>query len=289
MAQIASSSPNQPNNVTDVSGLIDIQKDYLAGITVKSDDPELSDKITTLQGELDKLYTNFKNANISSKDVLDKQQEVYDIIDTEKERLLLKKQGIDNALVGKKRAINLNESYRLRQTQYTRMKVTVVITLVVCIVLAFLGKRFPVIPSIIITLLILISLLVGVLYCLFIYSVISSRSKLNYNELNLPGLNVPSDDDLAANRNAAGKAGDLLGSINIPGCIGSSCCNDDTVWSQTKSKCVALTPSEVPSDLQEGTLPETPDKKEAFAPFKAMKNTSLLVNSPNEYESYGRV
>lgn len=268
---------------TDLTGLFKIQKDYLLRLVQDSNDGnevgDLNKKLTTIQDQLDKLYTDFKEKNISSTAVLDKQRETSLIINDEKARLEEKKQGIDNALIGKQRAVALNDSYRLKLTQITRIKITIVITLAICILLILLGRRYPAFPSIIITLLILIAVAVGTIYSLFLYSEISSRSKINYNELDLGGPKILSPEEEAAAQVSAGKAGNLLGTINPQGCVGSDCCSKDTVWDKIKSKCVL--PSTV--DVSQ-SLPGTGGKQ----PFTTMNSTGY-VNSPTEYDKYGRV
>ena len=253
---------------TDLTGLFNIQKDYLAGIAQNSSDPDLNSKVTSLQANLDKLYTDFNQANPSSSAVLAKQQEMSAIVNEEKNRLEQKKQSIDNALVGKKRAIDLNEAYRMRQSQMLKIKVVFVIVLAICIMTTLLGRRFPIVPSIFISLINLIVMLIGGIYCLFIYSSLASRSPMNYNELELTGPQVASDSEVAA-----GKAGNLLGTINLLGCVGSDCCFDGTKWDGEKSKCVI------------GTPPSTPPVNA----FTTMGQSGPFANSPSEYDSYGKV
>ena len=259
---------------TDLTGLFNIQKDYLAGLAQNSSDPDLNSKVTSLQSNLDTLYKDFNQSNKSSSAVLARQQEVSSIIDEEKSRLEQKKQSIDNALVGKKRAIELNETYRMRQSQYLKIKVVFVVVLAICIVTTLLSRRFPVVPSIFVTLINLIVILVGGIYCLFLYSSISSRSLMNYNELDLAGPESPSEAEIAARQAAAGKAGDLLGTINPVGCVGSACCSAGTKWDNEKSKCVPAP-----------TTPAAP----TVAGFTTMGQSGPFAHSPSEYESYGKV
>ena len=114
----------------------------------------------------------------------------------------------------------------------------------------------------------------GGIYCLFIYSSISSRSLMNYNELDLAGPSVPtSSADIAANQVAAGKAGNLLGTINFLGCVGSVCCSTGTKWDSEKSKCVPA-PAAAPPTV---------------GGFTTMEQSGPIANSPSEYESYGKV
>jgi len=261
---------------TDLTGLFNIQKDYLAGIAQSAGtDNELTGKVTSLQSNLDALYKDFDQSNKSSSSVLSKQKEVSAIIDEEKQRLEQKKQSIDNALVGKKRAIDLNEAYRMRQSQYLKIKVVFVIVLAICIMTSLLGRRYPIVPSIFITLINLIVILMGGIYCLFIYSSITSRSQMNYNELDLAGPVLPSEAEIAARQAAAGKAGDLLGTINAAGCKGSECCFEGTKWDTTKLKCV--------------TAPTTAPAAPTVGGFTTMGQSVPFANSPSEYDSYGKV
>jgi hypothetical protein len=231
---------------TDLTGLFTVQKNYLSGIDSSNND--FSGNIVPLQNNLDKLYTSFQTANVSSSDVLAKQQEVAEMLNNEQDRLLQKQQNIDNALIGKHRAIALNDAYRLRQEQYTRIKIVIVIVLAICIFISLLARRFQIIPSMVVILLNIIIVLVGGIYCLFIYSSMTSRSKMNFNELDITGPPVLTTADIKANQAAAAKTGDLLGSINISGCIGSDCCSDKTKWDASIFKCVPI-PAETTSSL----------------------------------------
>ena len=86
----------------DLSGAIHAQSNYLTTISTQTNDPDLKSKITNVQSSLDQLNTDFTQANASSSAVLDHQQKMVDIVDTEKSRLLQKKQTIDNALDGRR-------------------------------------------------------------------------------------------------------------------------------------------------------------------------------------------
>jgi hypothetical protein len=271
---------------TDLRGLFNIQKDYLAGLALNSTDPDLNNKVTLLQTNLDKLNTDFQQSNVSSSAVLARQQEVSSIINEEKSRLEEKKQSIDNALVGKKRAIELNDSYRMVQSQYIRIKIVIVLVLVICIVLTLLNRQFPIVPSIIVTLINMIVVIIGSIYCLFIYAAISSRSPMNYNELDLAGPAAPTASEIAASQVAAGKAGNLLGTVNLLGCAGAACCFTGTKWDNEKSKCVPDTVTTPPvSPVTPNILPGTPP----VSGFATMEPSGPIAHAPSEYDSYGRV
>ena len=66
---------------------------------------------------------------------------MINIIDDEKQRLNEKKQNVDNALSGQQRLITMNNSYRLRYTEYTKMIVIITIFFF-SIALVSLAKKY---------------------------------------------------------------------------------------------------------------------------------------------------
>lgn len=251
-------------NATDLSGLFTIMHDAIIRLRSDSSDPELSNKVNNLQTQLRNLHRRFRSANISSSEALERQKKTSQIIAVEKERLKLKKQAIDNALTGKQRVISLNESYRLRQEDVTKIKIAFVLTLAASIFLVLLGRYYTEIPSVLITLFILITLSIGIIYIINTYLAMSARSKLNYNELDLGGPKVLTKEEEEAARAAEGKKGNLLKTINIAGCVGQDCCGEKTIWDPASFKCI---------------MPTT---------FTTMNNNAL-VYSPNEYDKYSKV
>jgi len=237
---------------TELSGLFTILQDAVIRLQANPTDSELTNKVKNLQTQLTNLHDKFKNTKKTS-----------EIIAIEKKRLELKKQAIDNALTGKQRAIALNESYRLRQNDVTKIKIAFVLTLAASIFLVLLGRYYTSIPSVLITLFILITLSIGIIYTINIYLAMSARSKLNYNELDLGGPKVLTKEEEEAARAAEGKKGNLLGTL-IPGCVGQDCCGETTVWDPTTFKCI---------------MPTT---------FTTMSNNTL-VYSPNEYDKYSKI
>jgi hypothetical protein len=253
---------------TDLSGLFHIQQNYLAGLSIN--DASFNTKITNLQSNLSTLNGAYGGAIQSSSAVLAKQSEMSNLVDIEKQRLELKKQNIDNALVVKNRSVQLNDTYRMRQAQYLRIKVAFVSVLAIVIGITLLNRRYPIVPQTVISLIIIIVIFVGILYSIFVYSSIVSRSLMNYNELDLAGPSAPTAADVIANQVAAGKAGDLLGTINVLGCSGAECCDTGTIWNNVLSKCV---PDATTSPSVNGFT--TMGLPHAF--------------SPSEYDSYGKV
>ena len=88
----------------------------------------------------------------------------------------------------------------------------------------------------------------------------------------MAGPAAPTASEISANEVAAGKAGNLLGSINLFGCVGSACCSAGTKWDNEKSKCVPA-PAAAPT----------------VGGFTTMEQSGPIANSPSEYDSYGKV
>lgn len=277
---------SQPTNFIDLSGVFQAQKNYLTGLSVNSNDATLNSKVQTLQSQLDQINTNFTNSNASSSQVLDHQQKMIDIVDTEKTRLLQKKQNVDTALESRKRAALLNESYRQRYYQYIRMIIVVILTLVIYVVLVFLSRTFSFIPSFIFDILYIITFAVGFFVCYFIYLEINSRDKMYFDQIDLDGPSILSPDQISKQKVAAGKSGNLLGSINLNGCIGNDCCSTGTVWDVSGGVCVVE--SDIRKAVSSAEAAAAAAIKSGFTTISAINNLSRSVkpNSPNEFKDY---
>lgn len=280
------------NNTTDLNGLVALQKEYLKVLEDKHTDPELSNKITRLQSELESAHTSFETANVSSNNVLTHQEDVTDIVKTEKDRLLLKKQSIDNALVAKKRAIELNDSYQKKQAEYNKIKFAWVIALAISVILVILKKNFVFLPSFIFDLFTIIVLFGVSIYTISILIEVSRREKINFNKLDLPDPAARTAAELQAAAKAAGRkeGGDLLGGMNLYGCVGSYCCSPGTKWDNGITKCVH------DDEYDPNKIQEEPAKDS----FNTMINTqhinkrrininNVKENYANEYVNYSKV
>lgn len=280
------------SNITDLNGLVALQKEYLKVLENKPNDPELTTKIAQLQTELESAYTSLETANVSSNDVLTHQEDVADIVDTEKDRLLIKKQSIDNALVGKKRAIELNDSYQKKQAEYNKIKFAWVIALAISVILVISKKTFVFLPSFIFDLFTILVLFGASIYTISILIEVSRREKINFNKLDLPDPRARTAAELQAAAKASGKkeGGDLLGGMNLYGCVGSYCCSPGTKWDNDITKCVHDDEYD-PNKIQDEATAET---------FNTMINTqhinkrrininNVKENCANEYDNYSKV
>jgi hypothetical protein len=287
MGALLSSLPAPPEPapapISDLSGLFQIQKNYLTGIGTT--DPSLTINVQNLQSQLDKLHTNFVDANITNENIFDHQNDMSKIVDTEKDRLLMKKQNIDRALESKRRAAELNESHRLRSIQYTKMVIVIIFTLLLFVITVLIGRYFTIIPSFIISLLSIVIIVTGIIICYIIYTDIKSRDKMNFNELDLNGTKILTPTEIANQRVEQGKAGNLLDSINFNSCIANDCCSTGTVFDASNSVCVAQ--NNVSGTTQSLATPiNVPPGSSAFTTLSTIMNTGVKPNSPNESDSY---
>lgn len=277
---------------TDLKGIVALQKNYLDILSDKTSDPTLTDKVDKLQDQLSKAHKEFTKADASSSQVLTDQEKVKSIVDTEKERLLLKKQSIDNAVSGKKREIELNDSYQKKQAEYNKVKIAWVFALAIYVLVTVLTNHFPVIPSLI-TSLILIGTFVAVsIYSIYIFIEISSREKINFDKLNLvaPATTLP-----IASKKDSDKDSDLLKGMNLYGCVSSYCCSEGTKWDSAMSKCVH-DPTYDPNKNKDETTSE-PTAPEQFTTLlgniglnkRRINIDTVKENYANEYENYSRL
>lgn len=277
---------------TDLKGLVALQKNYLDILDNKQGDPEFTNKIDDLQTHLENAHKSFKDANVSSDNVLTRQEEVTDIVTTEKDRLMLKKQSIDNALVGKKREIELNDSYQKKQAEYNKIKLTWVIALAISVLSIILKKQLSFVPSFIFDLVTIIVLFGASIYTISVLVEVSRREKINFNKLDLPEPVARTADELRAAAAAAAKeeGGDLLSGMNLYGCVGSYCCSPGTKWDNDVSKCVHDDEYD-PNEIQDESSTEE---------FNTMINTqhinkrrininTVKDNYANEYDNYSKV
>jgi hypothetical protein len=272
----------------DLSGIFHIQKDYISGID--TNDPTLKQKVSGIQSQLDKLNTNFKDSTASTNAVLDHQQDMMNIVDTEKQRLLLKKEQIDTSFEGKRRGILLNDSYRQRFEQYTKIIIIVVFTLAIFIGVLIIGRNFPIIPSFVIDLISIILFIVCFFSVYFSLVDIYKRDKLNYNELDLQGPNILTPAEIEKKSKEAGKSGNLIGTINIGSCVGQACCSDGAKWDSSNNYCISESVYLNRYGSVDTLVTPAQSDSEQFSTLSVLLNNNFIQpNSPNEYTGYSKI
>ena len=285
------------SNITDLNGLVALQKEYLKVIESNPVNPDLDLKITKLQSELESAYASLETANVSSNNVLTHQKDVTNIVDTEKDRLLRKKQSIDNALVGKKRAIELNDSYQKKQAEYNKIKYAWVMALAISVILVISKKKFEFLPSFMFDVLTILVLFGASIYTISILIEVSRREKINFNKLDLPDPAARTAAELQAAAKAASneEGGDLLGGMNLYGCVGSYCCSPGTKWENDISKCVHddnYTGAGAGAGADAGAVEKQPFTTMSTAKYgnkRRININNVKENYANEYDNYSKV
>jgi hypothetical protein len=221
----------------DLNSIIALQQTYandLAGLNVDQG----ASVINALDTNLTKLQSAASAASASINDTLTKQSIVNGILETENDRLTDKKKSIDNAISGQRRILQLNDSYRKRYAAYTRLILAIVFTLVVLFLVNLLKKRFPIIPDSVVMLLYIIIVSAYIIYAILLVADINRRDRTNFDELDLNGPSVIDPAAIKKQSEKAAQSGDLLGYLNINGCVGSYCCGPTTKYSATYSRCM---------------------------------------------------
>jgi len=267
---------------TNLPDLLSIEKDYLNDLQGKTNDPTVSGIVGSLSTKLNTLKDDYGRALQNNNATLTQQDQVNQILQTENTRLTDKQASVQQALDGQKRIVSLNDSFRLKYAEYIKMLLVIVIALVIWVILSKLN-RIGLLPDVIYTILIILVLVIPGFICYFIYLDILGRDRMNFNELNIPPPNKLTPDEIRKQKEAAAKDGDLLGSINFGGCVGSECCSDGTKWDEGNSVCFG-------NSLAFG-------RSTTFSGFSTIsvsyKNGEFLPpttpNSPDEFTQYSKV
>jgi ABC-type multidrug transport system fused ATPase/permease subunit len=203
---------------------------------------EQNDEIAELQRAqttFDNINKAFENTSNTNAGILTDQDKVIDLVNQEYYRLYQKKKYVDDAVYGQERAALLNDSYRLKYIEYTKMLIAFVIVLVIIIALYQFKTVFP--PFVIdLSVFVLCTLLL--FYCYFVYTNLAARDPLNFNEINLipPARLSPHQANL---NKASGSAQNItnLFSNELNGlgeCLGPACCADGTYFDPTSTQCL---------------------------------------------------
>ena len=220
----------------DISGLLQIEQNYLQSspiLTGRTASSGTAPQIDNLKAQITDLQTSVSNV---SEPVLIHQKDMSDILYNETTRLNSKKDSIDNAVTTQKRMIQMNDSDGKKNSEYIKMVVAGIIVLAIIIGLTFLSRVFPFIGGIVMFIVIL--LISGyIIYCVQKYYMISSRDKMDFDKLATTSPNILTSTQTEATLKANQGSGDLLGSLNLSGCIGSSCCDVGTIWDISGQLC----------------------------------------------------
>ena len=271
----------------DINGLLQIENDYL------NNSPILSGKVSSgtapqidnLKKQISDLQSSVSNV---SEPVLIHQNDLTNIVNNETKRLNLKKSSIENATTTQKRMIQMNDSDGKKNAEYIKMVIAGIVVLAITIGLIFLTRIFPFISGIIMIIIMLL-ILVYIIYCFQKYTMISSRDKMDFDKLATTSPNIQTSSQIEATLKSNQASGNLLGSLNLGGCIGSSCCDVGTVWDISGQMCI---PKIIPARIVSGfttlnTAYKNGDIQGGEVPIRG--EFSIIPYEKSEFDKYDKV
>jgi hypothetical protein len=184
--------------------------------------------------DLNELQTAIRNKDDSVSAVLTKQKQVNNILQSELDRLATKKGQLDEAQKGQMRVLMMNESYRKRQAEYIKLIIAVVFVFALVIVMRYVREIFNILPDALYTLIHILLFAGLIIYSFIIYINVSSREKINFDRLDIPGPKTESTADYDKRNSDAIKSGDLLGVSDSNLCKGAACCAENQTFKYNK-------------------------------------------------------
>jgi len=253
----------------DLQSFFNLQKRYLQGTLQKSDDPNLNEKIISLQTELDTLNNVYDNSNTTNADLLTKQRQVHNILDEEKKRLMSQKSAVDSEYAIKQRQMQFNNSYRLRQHEVNKMMAVIVFGLFVVIMLILVQRHLGFIPESALTIAMVVIISIIGIYSIKQIIKILLRSNMDFTKLYLD-----EPEELKKKSAKDGDATDLLAANDLDYCVGPACCHEGTSFDNEQLLCV---PNEDVEEV-EGEEVET---------FSNLQPS--MCNTPYEQDKYAKI
>jgi hypothetical protein len=260
--------------VFDLSGAFLAQKDYVLSLQKRPDtDPTVSASLNNVQANLDALYKDFSNASGSSAAVLDHQAKMNNIVSTELDRLNKKKQNVDLAIEGQKRMVKLNDSYRKKYSYYVKIIILIIVFLSIFVLINVISKYLTFIPSFVFDIFYFLLAVTLVFTIYFIYLDIIWRDNMNFDELTFNPPNITDPNAVALAKQQSSKLGNLLGTIDVIGCVGNNCCDPATsIWDSGNSVCKGISHFTSMGDVQIGgsatALPDHATEFGQYTPYK---------------------
>jgi len=121
--------------------------------------------------------------------------------------------------------------------------IAVVIVFALVLIMRYMRVYFNVLPELVYTLLHILLFVSVIIYSGVIYVNVSSREKINFDRLSIPGPIIEDVGVLSARDNAAKLSGNLLGISDSDLCKGAACCTKGvTRWDEQTRRCISDAP-----------------------------------------------
>jgi len=177
-------------------------------------------------------------ANYDYQLVNSKQHQVKSILETEIDRVTMKKANLDIEKFNAERMILLNESYRDKQKQYIFLLVLFIVTFGICLALVFFQERLGY-NSTVMDILIFFVVASGLLTAFNTIQGIFRRDKIDFSRINqnAPGMIDAKKIDINKENKDALAKGDIS-TINDTACRGAECCGPGYKYDPINKRCI---------------------------------------------------
>jgi len=165
--------------------------------------------------------------------------DVTQYISDESARLNSKLASVNDAYNAQMRNALLNDSYRKRYSKYIEMVTILILGVIAYLAISYLQTKFPTLPSALFDGLTIIILALVILYLLFAFFELYTRSNMNYDELAL------SPQDISGVTMNSGTIGNTIAAARTANngllCTGADCCEPGvTKWNEATKTCVPI-------------------------------------------------
>ena len=184
-----------------------------------------------------------------------------DFYNTELSRLAAKQKNATSILSSRERVSLLNDSYRKRYAKYVEMLMVLVLCFLGYLGVSALRNAFPIIPQLLIDVITALLIAIALIYMFSAIYELSSRSVLNYDELDLPAYDPSGGIDPNAN---SGRIYPDAGNTNAGNtCVGQACCENGFTWNPENNKCKKDAFTTIEQAYSEHTKFDSPSLKRA--------------------------
>lgn len=218
------------------------------------------DPLSATNQQLYKVYTNLAELSGVQVNALTKQTNIMDMVKSENQRLIDKKNTIDQAVENQKRIIYFNDNSRKVSSAWLRIIITITIALG-ALFLVRIVYFHEYLPDMLFNVLVVAIISITILVVFNYYKGIRARDNYNFDELRLkpPPMTDP-------NANSA-PSSTISPSAT---CIGSQCCiiatdtDPGTHWNPILGKCMSAVPTSSPSPELEDEVGSSIQPSEPF-------------------------
>lgn len=218
-----------------------------------STEDEYSSNLEELNRSLELLNQTIANDTSNNKDLIEQQKKLQELIEHEKEITVKHVNNLEKEKKTEQRRAMLNKNAGDRLRHYNYIVIYLVIGIAIYIIIYYIEKAFPILPTWLINILkIAVVSIVGI-YCIRTLITINSRDPLNFDKLNLVKPNVYTKEQAQRAQEQAENEGDLTSSSSLQAsnlCSGNACCGTDTVWDEEKMLCVRVNNVETFSNIR---------------------------------------